>query len=114
MINETRRAPRRQAAELIPVTDSMAEATIGRIGNLSESGMLLLASAPLVDDALYQLSFPLPDAQGRKANVDVGVHLLWVEGTNAPGQAWAGFRFLTISDEHRERLRDWVEQGVHA
>jgi hypothetical protein len=114
MITETRRAPRRQAADMIPVHDSIAEAAIGRLGNLSESGMLLLASVPLVDDALYQLSFALPDRLGRDAAIDVGVHLLWSEQAQAPGQSWAGFRFLTLSEEHRERLREWVAAGQPA
>ena len=42
------------------VTDTMTERVVGRIGNLSETGMLLIASAPLVEDALYQFRFLLP------------------------------------------------------
>ncbi len=108
MIHEARRSPRRQPTASIPVTDFMSEAGIGRLGYVSETGMLLLASAPLTEDALYQLSFSLPDRQGREHPIAVGVHLLWLEEAHAPGQHWAGFRFLTVSDEHRERLRDWV------
>ncbi|MDG2526823.1 PilZ domain-containing protein [Stenotrophomonas sp. HITSZ_GD] len=111
MIHEARRSPRRQPTASITVTDHMAEGSIGRLGNVSESGMLLLASAPLTEDALYQLGFTLPDRQGREHPIDVGVHLLWLEQAHAPGQHWAGFRFLTISDEHRERLRDWVAEA---
>lgn len=111
MITEARRSPRRQPAGLIPVHDFIADAPIGRIGNVSEGGMLLLASAPLVEDALYQLSFALPDRDGSAVEIRVGVHLLWSEPAHAPGQAWAGFRFLTLSDEHRERLREWVGQA---
>lgn len=110
MIHEARRAPRRQPANLIPVHDFIADAAIGRVGNVSEGGMLLLASAPLVEDALYQLSFPLPDHTGRNTEISVGAHVLWVEQAHAPGQSWAGFRFLTVSEEHRARLRDWVAQ----
>jgi len=106
MMNEARRSPRRQPTATIPVVDFMAETTIGRLGNVSETGMLLLASAPLTEDALYQLNFALPDAHG--THVAVGVHLLWLEEAHAPGQQWAGFRFLTISDEHRDRLREWI------
>jgi len=111
MIHEARRSPRRQPAASIPVTDFMAEAAIGRLGNVSETGMLLLASAPLVEDALYQLSFALPDRHGRAHHLAVGVHLLWVEEAHAPGQRWAGFRFLTLSDEHRERLKEWIAEA---
>lgn len=112
MINETRRAPRRQVPEVVLVQDQMTEATIGRLGNVSESGMLLIAAVELSDDALYQLRFPISDQSGREQQIDVGVHLLWSEQANAPGQYWAGFRFLTISREHRELLRQWLEIGL--
>lgn len=114
MITETRRAPRRQVAGLVPVLDQMTEAAIGRLGNVSESGMLMIASAPLCDDALYQLSFEVPDRNGREVRIDIGAHLLWNEPAHAPGQSWAGFRFLTLNNEHRELLRRWIEHGLTA
>jgi len=105
---DTRRAPRRQVSDLVPVTDQMRGSVVGRLGNVSETGMLMLASQPLRDDALYQLRFPLPLGDGRSAAIDVGVHLLWSEPAHAPGQSWAGFRFLTLSREHRHLLRAWI------
>lgn len=101
MMEDTRRAPRRAVPEHIAVTDNMREAVIGRLGNVSESGMLILSDAELTEDALYQLSFPIPDRGGREVAVDVGAHLLWREQAHAPGQYWAGFRFLTLSASHR-------------
>lgn len=109
MINEARRSPRRQPAGTIPVHDFIADAPIGRIGNVSEGGLLLLASVPLTEDALYQLSFALPDRHGRETEISAGVHLLWCEPAHAPGQSWAGFRFIALSDAHRDRLREWVD-----
>lgn len=52
---DTRRAPRRQVSDLVPVTDQMRDSVVGRLGNVSETGMLMLASVPLREDALYQL-----------------------------------------------------------
>jgi len=109
---ETRRAPRRQVAELVPVTDQISGQVIGRLGNVSETGMLMLASVPLREDALYQLQFPLPGADGRARPIDVGSHLLWSDAAHVPGQAWSGFRFLTLSREHRQLLRDWIAQDT--
>lgn len=110
MIHEARRAPRRQVADSVPVVDVMTEEVIGHLGNLSESGMLLLASSPLQEDALYQFRFHL-DAPGGTP-VTVGVHLLWSGPANTPGQSWCGFRFLTIPDAQREHIRRWVLDGV--
>lgn len=107
---DTRRAPRRNVTDLVPVTDLIAERVVGRLGNISETGMLMLASVPLREDALYQLQFTLPLADGRAAPVEVGVHLLWADPAHVAGQAWAGFRFITLSREHRELLRGWIGQ----
>lgn len=110
-MDDTRRAPRRTVPDNIPVVDHLREQSIGRLTNVSETGMLLLTSADLVDEALYQLSFPLPGARQPAPRIDVGVHLLWQEPAQAPGQSWAGFRFLSISDEHRQLIRQWVGNG---
>ena len=90
----------------------MTGQVVGRLGNLSESGMLLGASAPLLDDALYQLRFELPDRTGKMVPIDVGAHLVWIGSANTPGHSWAGLRFLTISEPHLAVLRQWV--GVPA
>ncbi|MFC6841674.1 PilZ domain-containing protein [Xanthomonas theicola] len=110
MIAEARRSPRRRVPDMVAVLDVMEDAMVGRLGNVSESGMLLLASAPLHEDALYQLRFAMPQL-GRDVQIDVGVHLLWSERCNAPGQAWTGFRFLTIAPAQRDLLRQWINAG---
>ena len=108
MIHDARRAPRRHVTDITPVIDTMTDEVIGQLGNLSETGMLLIASVPLLDDALYQLRFHLP---GRNPALNTGVHLLWSVAANTPGQSWCGFRFVAVSDEQRGLIRDWVQAG---
>ncbi|HRN62334.1 MAG TPA: PilZ domain-containing protein [Luteimonas sp.] len=108
MMHEFRRSRRRKAPDTILVNDAMTERVIGRIGNLSETGMLLIASEPLTDDALYQMRFILPDG-GSGLNVDLGSHLLWMDRASAPAQVWAGFRFIAVTEAQLKRLRSWVD-----
>ena len=110
MSSEFRRRKRRQVDTAIMVTDTMRGSAVGRIGNLSETGMLLMAHAPLCEDALYQLRFDLGQA-GEPLPVLVGAHLLWIGPANTPGQSWCGFRFLTIAEEQRAAVRAWVQAG---
>ena len=107
-MKEFRRSRRRQLAETVQVTDSMTEMVIGHIGNVSETGMLVMSNAPLVADALYQLRFGLPDDHQRTP-LEVGAHLLWRDQASAPGQSWVGFRFITMSDEQMQQLRRWID-----
>ncbi|HHW4678914.1 MAG TPA: PilZ domain-containing protein [Xylella sp.] len=111
MIHEARRTLRRQASGSISVLDMVAEQMIGQLSNISENGMLLLSCVSLVDDALYQLRFQLSDSQERLLQIDAGVHLLWSSSAHVFGPLWAGFRFLTLSDEHRQYVRRWISHG---
>ena len=109
MGSELRRRKRRQVAEAILVTDAMTDAVVGRIGNLSETGMLLAAGVPLREDALYQFRFRLPDTDGSAHDFEFGAHLLWIEQAGGPGLAWAGFRFIAVPDEQARRLAAWID-----
>ncbi len=109
-MKEYRRAKRRRAAETIELFDTMTELTIGKIGNLSETGMLAMTSLALVDDALYQLSFRLIASGGRRREIEVGAHQLWSDPANVDGQFWTGFRFIEMDKEDTAFLREWIEE----
>ena len=108
MIQEFRRARRRNVPEPVAVMDTFTDQLVGRLGNVSESGLLLLASAPVVEDAIYQLRFHLRLGGGHEVPIDVGAHVLWMAEANTPGQGFAGLRFLTIEPASLETLRAWV------
>ena len=109
MINEFRRSRRRKVSDTTLVTDAMTDSVVGHIGNLSETGMLLIANTPLLIDALYQFRFHLPVGHGRESEYEVGAHLLWQDNASAPGQAWSGFRFIAVPPEQAESLREWID-----
>jgi hypothetical protein len=109
MINEFRRAKRRKAPDTILVTDLMTERVVGRIGNISETGMLMMSSTALPEDSLFQFHFVLRDGDQREVPVDVGAHLLWLDQASAPGQSWTGFRFIGLTAAQAARLRAWIE-----
>ncbi len=114
MINEFRRAKRRKISSTVLVSDMMTERVVGKIGNLSESGMLLIATEALTEDALYQFRFLLPGSKEQETPLEIGAHLLWLDRASAPGQAWTGFRFIGLTEQHVVRLRAWVEApGSH-
>ena len=108
MINESRRSQRRNVHESVIVFDTMTEQSIGRVGNISESGMLLVANAQLSEDALYQLRFEIIDRTGRVVQIDAGAHLIWLGSANTPGKGWAGLRFLTLEESQLAVLRHWI------
>lgn len=108
MNDEFRRANRRRIDQEVQVQDTVVEEVIGKLVNLSETGMSMMANRRVVNDALYQLHFELPGRDGVAIPVDVGCHELWATDAAADGQAWVGFRFIAVSSAHREAIRKWV------
>jgi hypothetical protein len=113
-MNEHRRKPRRNLDRVVEILDVMTESLVGRVGNLSETGMLIQADQPLADDALYQFRFSLIDRDGSRHSFEVGAHHLWSEPAATPDQSWIGFRFIDVSHDDAARLREWVEEDARA
>ena len=109
---ESRRQARRTVPGMMEVYDTITEEPVGCLGNVSVGGMSLIANRPLVEDALYQFRFRLPGDGA--TDIEAGMHLLWLDRASSPGQSWAGFRFISLTDAHRARLNGWVEApGSH-
>ncbi len=108
-MHELRRAKRKRADDTIEVIDLMREVVLGRIGNISESGMLLIGSETPYEDALFQLRFTLRGPKGTR-EISVGAHHLWTDEANVPGQVWSGFRFIDLGHEDGLALRAWIDQ----
>ena len=109
MNNEYRRARRRKVGYNVEVYDTITESVIGRLSNLSETGMLLIMKEPMMNDALYQFQLNLPDQNGVTQTIDIGAHELWADEAAAPGQVWIGFRFIDVSPMHVGIIREWVD-----
>src|SRR6478672_198796 len=110
---ESRRQARRTVPGMMEVYDTITEEPVGCLGNVSVGGMSLIANRTLIDDALYQFRFALPDDVGETQPLEVGAHVLWVDDASAPGQSWVGLRFIGLSPEATRRLRMWTEQEGH-
>lgn len=106
-----RHKPRRDVEGRVEVTDCMTGKVVGRIGNLSESGMLLLVDGQLRADALYQLRFNLAAVAPGNDPVQVGAQVLWLEPDNNQGRTWAGLHFIHLPPGQRRRLQAWIERA---
>lgn len=107
-MNEHRRSPRKAAYVNIPVTNKMTGQVMGRIGNLSADGMLLVCEHAVSDDALFQLGFELTNGRGQPQMIDVGAQEMWQEPANIRGQFWTGIHFIDISDRDLEAIESWL------
>ncbi len=109
---EQRRALRRRSDFTATVTDAISGRSFGQLGNLSATGMLLISATPPRKDAIYQLRLPLPGLGNDGEQIEVGVQEQWHEQAASPGQVWAGFRILAISEHDAARLESWLALPV--
>lgn len=110
MSQERRSAPRKPSDNPIEVTDCVSGDTIGRVGNLSRTGLMLICHRPLRDDALYQLRFHLAGDDGADAEVEAGVHTMWTEAASTHGYQWSGLRIISISGAAAASLDHWLDR----
>ena len=106
-----RRAERKRATFTAVVTDVISGEPLGHLGNLSSTGMLLISTQAPRSEALYQVSLTLP-ASGRaliqSQPIEAGIQEQWHEPAASPGQIWAGYRIVAISDADAARLDGWL------
>ncbi len=106
-----RRAERKPATFTAVVTDVISGEPLGHLGNLSSTGMLLISTQAPRSEALYQVSLTLP-ASGRaliqSQPIEAGIQEQWHESAASPGQIWAGYRIVAISDADAARLDGWL------
>lgn len=112
MNDERRTAPRIHVSVPIEVTDSITGEPVGRVGNLSRNGMMLISQRTLNEGALYQLHFRLPGASGASEQIEAGVHSMWLAKAATNGYQWAGLRIISISSDAANRLDHWLERNA--
>lgn len=109
-----RRAERKRATFTALVTDVISGEPLGHLGNLSSTGMLLISTQAPRSEALYQVSLTLP-ASGRaliqSQPIEAGIQEQWHEPAASPGQIWAGYRIVAISDADAARLDGWLSHA---
>ena len=91
--SEQRRARRKRIPEPVDVINVLDGESLGRIGNLSRDGMMLIGRRKLGNGALYQTRFQLPDPQGKPHVIE------------------AGLRIISLSEAHAATLNAWLGEG---
>jgi hypothetical protein len=106
--DESRRARRKRVDFTAEVVDTISGISMGHLGNLSATGMLLIGTRAPVSEALYQLRLPLAGLAQPAPEIEVGVQEQWHENAGTPGQIWSGFRIIAITPEASHLLERWL------
>ena len=107
--SEQRRAERKRANFTAVVTDTIREHAIGHLGNLSTTGVLLICNEAPLREAIYQVRFPLQGFGPQPVPIELGVQAQWHAPAASPGQVWAGYRIIAISQDDADILDRWLD-----
>ncbi len=106
---EHRRSQRKRASQTITVTNSLNGEVIGTISNLSVDGLMLVGTRAFREDALYQVQFQLPGAEGASPRgIEVGLHEQWQEPSRFGGQYFVGFRIIDVGPDDLHAMQAWI------
>jgi len=108
-----RRSERKPIHFTAVVTDVISGQPLGHLGNLSTGGMMLISHEAPRSEALYQVSLTLPAQAGflQSQPIEVGIQEQWQADAASPGQVWAGYRIVAISDADAGHLERWLAQA---
>ncbi|MCB1612008.1 MAG: PilZ domain-containing protein [Xanthomonadales bacterium] len=107
-----RRSVRKRVSEALVISNAMTGESLGRIGNLSVDGMMLITSHELPDGCLFQVQFQLHDVQHHAHRMEVGIQCLWSEAARTENSYWIGCKIIDISHREQEILDTWVERAA--
>jgi len=110
---EQRRAQRKRANYTVVVNDVINDRQLGYLGNLSNTGLLLIGAETPRGEAVYQVSLNLPGlafpATGTSPlSIELGIQEQWHDDAATPGQVWSGFRIVSISPADAALLEAWL------
>jgi hypothetical protein len=103
--SEMRKKVRVDVPGVVCVTDRQTGRELGQLVNISEEGLMILTSAALAENTIFQLSLGFCNQAGEDDPIEVGVECLWCHESNNASQYWAGFYIIDISGQHQERIR---------
>lgn len=105
---EQRRAHRKRVGTSQEVTDVITCRPIGRLGDLSRGGLMLITPHAPGNGAIYQLRMELSARDMASRTIEVGVQALWHKRVTSSDQVWAGYRIIAISDADADFLDTWL------
>ena len=108
MAPHKRKSVRKRVTQVMMITNAFTGDGMGRIGNLSNDGMMLIATRELPDEYVYQVHFSLQIPGQPLKKVEIGIQCLWCEQARSANTYWVGSKIIDISPEDQEALKQWV------
>ncbi|WP_313085225.1 PilZ domain-containing protein [Pseudomonas sp.] len=103
MLNQ-RSIQRHQLPYYLNVFNRFTDKPLGFIGNLSETGLMLISPYPIMIDALFDMRLKIPGQHGQLRYIDFSATCRWSREDVTPGSFDSGFVLTTPPSEIRHMI----------
>lgn len=103
MLNQ-RSIERHQLPYYLNVFNRFTEKPLGFIGNLSESGLMLISPYPMMTDARFDMRLKIPGQHGQLRYIDFSAICRWSREDVTPGSFDSGFVLISPPSEIRDMI----------
>ncbi len=107
---ERRKSPRKRLSAELTLFDRATGANVGRLVNLSEGGLRLVAKKPFTAGQRMVFSMVLPQMVRGSTTVSFEAVAVWTQQASYGGDTAAGFRFVELKPEALEVIRYLLEK----
>jgi hypothetical protein len=104
----TLRAERKRAPEVIIVINALTGESLGRIGNMSDGGVMIITNRPIAEGSVIQIQFLLRDSARVPQRVEAGIQCLWNEKAQSDRSYWNGCRFVALGEVEEGVIAAWL------
>ncbi|MBR9912722.1 MAG: PilZ domain-containing protein [Gammaproteobacteria bacterium] len=105
------RGLKRHAIEtVVDVYDANQGLRLGRLANIHVEGLMVMGSAGMQADYVYQLELRLPNPINGTDSIQLGADCLWVRNSEDSALCWAGCQIIDLSAAARQQIEILVQQ----
>ena len=99
-----RRIERHQLPCFLQVFNRVTDKPIGFLGNVSESGLMLISQLPMMVDVDFELRLKIPGPTGECQAIDLTATCLWSHEDINPQHYDSGFSVIEAGEEYSQLI----------
>jgi hypothetical protein len=109
-MEKQRKSKRRYLTQYLKVFDRNTNEFIGRLGDISPEGIMLISEQPLETDVTYELRVDLPEAISDAGDLKINAKSLWTKPDVLPGFFDTGFQFVNVTKKRGKLIEKLIQE----
>jgi hypothetical protein len=105
-MSDRRRSGRNSTRHIAKVIDATTDRVLGRLANITEDGMMVVTDKPVIVYEIYHIRLTLPKPVNGTSSLDLQAQARWSKPDRNPRFRNAGFRFVQITEDDEELIRN--------